>query len=279
MKGTDRILFFGTGGLLSSTCLNALIRSDKKPVLVVMQNTESPYPNLTKIICENAGIPCLLVDSVNSNDALEQLTAHHANFAIVASFGEIFKQELLNLFPIYNVHMGVLPHFRGAYTNFWKILNNDDVYGVTIHQMEEKVDSGNIILIREQDFSTVVFAGDFFKMNYEMAAEALIDAIELIQKQVFPAYMDNSSGKYYRKHTAADMVLNPHESVHHLNKKINRLQFYGNPTIEGLRLTSAEMLLDQALNIDSFELISISENSTILKNQSGIVLLKHHSIK
>jgi methionyl-tRNA formyltransferase len=280
MNGTDRFIFFGTGGLLSSTSLRSLADAKHIPVLVVMQASESPYPNLTKLICDQYQIPIIDVNSVNDAAVVVQLANYKAEFAVVASFGEIFKKELLNLFPIYNVHMGVLPHYRGAYTNFWKILANDDVFGVTIHKMEEKLDSGKIVVIQEEDFSQVVFSGDFFRLNYEMAAQALVGSFEKLKNAEFAQDQPNSSeGKYYRKHTVSDMILDPSESIRDLYKKINRLQFYGQPRIDELRLTAAELLLEGATGMTSFELISVNDHTSSLKNQSGILLLRHHSVK
>lgn len=279
MAVTDQFIFFGTGGLLTSTCLKALIDANHTPLLVVMQKTESPFPNLTKMVCDREDIPVLYVDSVNNKEVQHKISVYNVSFGIVASFGEIFNKDLLSIFPIYNVHMGVLPFYRGAYTNFWKILNNDDVYGVTIHKMEEKVDSGEILLIKERDFEKVVFSGEFFKLNYEMAASTLNEAFEIMTGTVIADRIQVSEkGKYYRKHTSSDMELNPNESVKDLYKKINRLQFYGNPIINNLQLTSADLLLDEDLQISSYEIIQVSDRSSILKNQSGIVLLRHHTV-
>jgi hypothetical protein len=74
------------------------------------------------------------------------------------------------------------------------------------------------------------------------------------------------------------MVLDPQDHVGHLYKKINRLQFYGNPVIENLHLTTAELLLEQEMDVTGFEIIHTSATTSILKNKSGILLLKHHAV-
>lgn len=279
MNSIDQFVFFGTGGLLSSTCLKSLLENGRKPNLVIMQTVkDSPYPNLTELVCQEYDLNLLFVTSVNEDKTIHALKQGNYSLGIVASFAEIFKKELLQLFPILNVHMGVLPFYRGAYTNFWKIMANDDIYGVTIHKMEEKIDSGATILIEEQDFSREVFAGEFFRKNYEMAGQALLKALDAYKAGEIKSNEDNhDQGKYYRKHHADDMVLDPNESVKNLYKKINRLQFYGNPTMNGLRLYSAELLLELNSTIDTFELLPVNPCTTILKNQSGILLLRHHN--
>jgi methionyl-tRNA formyltransferase len=281
MNSTDQFVFFGTGGLLSSACLKSLLENGRKPDLVLMQTVkDSPYPNLTELVCKEFDLNLLYVTSINEEKTIHTLKHGNYSLGIVASFAEIFKKELLQLFPIINVHMGVLPFYRGAYTNFWKIMANDDVYGVTIHLMEEKIDSGATILIEEQDLSMEVFAGEFFRKNYEMAGQALLSALAVYEVGNFEKTdMNHVQGKYYRKHNTDDMILDPKESVKKLYKKINRLQFYGNPTLNGLRLNSAELLLELNTAIDTFELLPINPNKTILKNQSGILLLRHHNAK
>ncbi len=280
MNRSNDFIFFGTGGLLTSICLRHLIEATIRPVLVVIQETKNtPYPNITAILCESHQIPYVLVPSVNTEGSIELLAKQKAAFGIVASFGEIFKKELLQLFPVYNVHTGVLPQYRGAFPNFWKILKNDDVYGVTVTKMEEKIDSGAIVLIQEEDFSSDIFSGEFFRKNYELAGRTLVKALELLRDSSFCLQpVDQQQSRYYRKFTANDMVLDPQDHVGHLYKKINRLQFYGNPVIENLHLTAAELLLEQEMDITGFEIIPASPTTSILKNKTGILLLKHRSV-
>lgn len=280
MNRSNDFIFFGTGGLLTSICLRHLLEEKILPILVVMQKSKnSTYPNLTAILCDAHQLAYVFVDSVNTEESIQFFAKQNAAFGIVASFGEIFNNELLALFPVYNVHTGVLPQYRGAFPNFWKILKNDDVYGVTVNKMEEKVDSGAIVLIQEEDFSSDIFSGEFFRKNYELAGRTLVKALKLLKDPAFrPQPIDQQQSRYYRKFTATDMVLDPREHVGHLYKKINRLQFYGSPVMESLYLTSAELLLELETEVTVFEIIPVSPTTSILKNKTGILLLKHRSV-
>jgi len=273
----SNFVFFGTGGLLSSICLNHVAARNLKPEMVFIQKSNSTiYPNLTELVCQKENISYQLVDTVNNEETIQQILSFKPDFAVIASFGEIFKKPLIGSFPIYNVHMGVLPDYRGAYTNFWKILEGHEKYGVTVHEIDEKIDSGKALLIKEKDFSDVIFANQFFRMNYEMAAEALEEVINQIRSNsVETKAISTEAGKYYRKHTKEDMILDPNENLEDLNKKINRLQFYGNPTLLGKSVTESSLLFSGKVDIDSFESTEISDHSFLLKNKSGILLIKH----
>lgn len=69
--------------------------------------------------------------------------------AIIAVFGtSILKKDIINICPgkIINMHLGLSPYYRGSGTNFWPIYDNKlECVGVTIHLIDEGIDSGNII--------------------------------------------------------------------------------------------------------------------------------------
>jgi methionyl-tRNA formyltransferase len=270
-------VFFGTGGLLSSICLNELIANNLLPRQVILQvQPASPYPNLTELCARNAKIPTKHVENVNAPDNIAFLQSLGVDFGVVASYGQIFKEHLLSLFPIYNVHMGVLPDYRGAYTNFWKILTNHNRYGATIHLIDEKIDGGSAALIVEEDFEKVVFANEFFRKNYEMAAKGLIQVVnQHMQRTVSFTPLDITKGKYYRKHTQEDLILDPNENVNLLHAKINRLQFYGQPSVAGFSVTESNLMLASNVEQKVFSIQKVSERSIILQNATGILLLKH----
>ena len=270
-------VFFGTGGLLSSICLNELIANRLMPKQVILQaQTGSVYPNLTEVCALNAQIPIVHINDVNAPENISFLRSLNVDFGVVASYGQIFKVDLLNLFPIYNVHMGVLPEYRGAYTNFWKILANDNKFGATIHLIDEKIDGGQAVLIVEKDFDEVIFSNTFFRKNYEMAAKGLIQVLNQHQQGTITySKIDISKGKYYRKHTQEDLILDPDEDVKLLHVKINRLQFYGQPIVAGFAIIESNLMLATKMTQKEHSIQKVSATSFIFQNKTGILLLKH----
>ncbi len=267
-------ILIGRGGLLTSTCLEQLVNKNIFPMAVFIQDVNnSPYINLTEIICKKHSIAYYKDESVQNEFNFNLIKMQKPDFAIVASLGEILQKPFLELLPIYNIHMGVLPYYRGAFTNFWKILKGDDIYGVTVHKMQEKVDSGNALVIMEEDFSEVVFAPDFFKKNYLLASKALIRAIEILNTNNYSLIdLDYSKGVYYRKHKQSDMIFDVNEDLLLLHKKINRIQYYGTPTIEDLKVYSTNLLLYSMGNSKPV-LNKVNENKYILTNPTGVLEL------
>lgn len=271
---TDRFVFFGTGGLLSSITLTKLIESNRVPVYTIVQGQEdSVYPNLTLQIAEQNKLDHTVVSKL-TEEVIAEILSRSPAFGVMASFGSIIKKPLLGSFRIINVHMGVLPDYRGPVTNFWKILKGDDLFGATIHEISEEIDGGKILKIVEKDFSEISGAPDFFRMNYEMAADALIDVLEN-EDDTSNTPIDTSKGNYYPHINEQDLILDPKMPAKKLHKIINRLQFYGNPKLMGLELTSSTLLIDSNDPKQENQLITVNSTRSIFKNATGILLLTH----
>ena len=84
--------------------------------------------------------------SVNSDKFIKEVKKLKPDLIIVGSWGEKFKSEILSLVPCINFHPALLPRNRGANPYFWSIYLNQKVSGLTIHFMDNKFDTGDIIL-------------------------------------------------------------------------------------------------------------------------------------
>ena len=88
-------------------------------------------------------------------EELQKLNKMNCDVIVVAAYGIILPKEVLNI-PKYgaiNIHASLLPFWRGAAPIQRALLAGDKKTGITIMQMEEKLDSGNIILQKEIDIS------------------------------------------------------------------------------------------------------------------------------
>lgn len=93
------------------------------------------------------GLEVYQPDSVNSPETIEKLKKISPDCIIVAAYGQILKKKILNL-PKYgciNIHASLLPRHRGAAPINWAIIEGDKETGITIMQMDEGLDTGDII--------------------------------------------------------------------------------------------------------------------------------------
>lgn len=109
-------------------------------------------PSPVKQVALERGLPLAQPQSLRTPGAVAQLAAWEPEVIIVAAFGQILRQNVLDLPPhgCLNVHASLLPRWRGAAPVPAAILAGDEVTGVTIMQMDAGLDTGPILAQREE---------------------------------------------------------------------------------------------------------------------------------
>jgi methionyl-tRNA formyltransferase len=152
---TSRIVFMGTPDFAVPT-LQALLRASQHTVAGVVTQPDRPAGRGRKIqmspvkqVALAAGIPVIQPASLRREpDAVAQIQAWEPDFLVVVAFGQILRQEVLDIphtAPI-NVHASLLPRWRGAAPIQAAIRAGDAYTGITIMIMDAGMDTGPILL-------------------------------------------------------------------------------------------------------------------------------------
>lgn len=98
-------------------------------------------------LAQRYGFPLLPAESVNAEAYLGQVRALAPDVIVSVAAPEIFRKPLLSI-PRYgclNIHSGRLPKYRGMMPTFWQLKHGEPAVTVTIHEMVEKLDAGDIV--------------------------------------------------------------------------------------------------------------------------------------
>lgn len=112
--------------------------------------------------------------------SIEQL---RPDILIVAAYGIILPKYFIDLFPkkAFNIHASILPKWRGAAPIQRAIMHGDDQIGVTIMEIVEKLDAGNIFLKNSLDRDPNKTSGDYFEILANNGAELMMQHLNNIQ--------------------------------------------------------------------------------------------------
>ncbi|WP_445373510.1 methionyl-tRNA formyltransferase [Photorhabdus tasmaniensis] len=112
--------------------------------IVPRYDTQDP---ILKEWSEKLDVPYLLLENVNSKESLDKIRSFDADVLVSMSFNQILKKEIINLTPIgfINCHAGALPFYRGRNPLNWVLINGGDSFGITVHYVDEDIDTGDII--------------------------------------------------------------------------------------------------------------------------------------
>lgn len=147
-----RIIFMGTPDFSVGT-LEALVEAGHEVCLVVSQpdkpkgRGKEMQPTPVKEAAIKHGIPVYQPKKIRDLECVEELRKYNADVMVVIAFGQIIPKEILEMTPYgcINVHASLLPKYRGAAPIQWSIINGEEVTGVTTMQMNEGLDTGDMI--------------------------------------------------------------------------------------------------------------------------------------
>ena len=183
------ILFMGTPEFAVPS-LSALVRYGCSVVGAVTQPdrpkgrgrpaTQSPV----KTLAQQSGIPVHQPERVRDAVFLETFRAIAPDLVVVAAFGQILPKEILEgpKYGCINVHPSLLPLCRGAAPIQWTLIRGETKTGVTIMQMEEGVDSGDLLLQEETPIRADETFGELQDRLALMGAELLIRVVSMIEE-------------------------------------------------------------------------------------------------
>jgi methionyl-tRNA formyltransferase len=154
----------------------------------------SPYPELLLPALEEAG------DHFWCRDVGDEWPGNH-DFIVSFGYRKIIKEPILTLYKdrIINIHIGFLPWNRGADPNFWSWFDGTPK-GVTIHRIDEGIDTGNIIvqqqILKWQRSQTLSSSWDKLMV---CAARLFADNWKNIRRDALPTRKADSDGTYHTK--------------------------------------------------------------------------------
>jgi len=199
-----RIVFMGTPDYSVKT-LNSLINS-KHEVVGVFAQPDKPVgrkqiitPPPTKVCATICNIPVFQPKTLRDGEALEILKGLNPDIIVVVAYGKILPKEIL-LLPKYgsiNGHASILPKLRGASPIQWAIVTGEKETGVTVMQMDEGMDTGDIIDTAVIEIGETETAEELFERLSSITAEAILKVLDDIENgNINPLKQDESKATY-----------------------------------------------------------------------------------
>lgn len=186
-----RVLFWGTPDF-GVPSLRAL-QEEGHAVVAVVTQPDRPSgrgrrrkPGPIKRIASEEGIPVLQPERPRGEEFLATLRELEPELSVVAAYGEILTQDVLDL-PSQgsiNVHASLLPRLRGAAPVNWAIIRGHERSGVTIMRMVRQLDAGPVLYRVAVKLPPDITAGELYEMLSEIGATALVEALAQMEAGV-----------------------------------------------------------------------------------------------
>ena len=183
-----RIVFMGTPDFAVPS-LQRLV-DDGHEVVAVYCQPDKPQgrhftltPPPVKVLAQQLGIEVLQPPTLKDEETQQILAKFAPDIIAVAAYGKILPKAVLDM-PKYgciNVHGSLLPKYRGAAPIQWAVINGEEKSGVTIMQMAEGLDTGDMLLVRDTEIGADETAGELFDRIAMLGADSLSEALVNIE--------------------------------------------------------------------------------------------------
>ena len=183
-----RVVFMGTPDFAVGT-LEALLQSRHQVVAVVTQpdkpkgRGKAMQFTAVKEVAVRAEIPVLQPKKVREPEVVEEIRQFHPDVIVVVAFGQLIPKAILDM-PQYgcvNVHASLLPKYRGAAPIQWAVIDGEEKSGVTTMQMDEGLDTGDMLLTEEVVLDSQETGGSLFDKLSEVGAGLLLKTLDELE--------------------------------------------------------------------------------------------------
>lgn len=226
------------------------------------------------------GIEVFQPVKIKSPEAVEVLRSFEADVFVVAAFGQILSQEILDMprFGCLCVHASLLPAYRGAAPIQWVILNGEKESGVTIMQMDAGVDTGDMLL------KAVVPIGEKEtdeSLHDKLAAAGSSLIVEALKKleagELTPEKQDSEKSCYAKMLTKSMGLIDWNETAQNIERKVRGLHSWpGAYTFykgKMLKIYQADVLEEEP-DGEAGSVSSVTKSELIVNAKDGKLILR-----
>ena len=183
-----KVIFMGTPDFAVGT-LETLIEAGHEVVLAVTQpdkpkgrGKEMQFTPVKECALKH-DIPVFQPIRVREAECIEELRKYNADIMVVVAFGQILPKEILEMctYGCVNVHASLLPKYRGSAPIQWAIIDGEEVTGVTTMQMDEGLDTGDMLLKTEIPIEPKETGGSLFDKLAQAGAKLCVETLEALQ--------------------------------------------------------------------------------------------------
>ena len=226
-----RIAFMGTPDF-SVDCLKALVASEHEIVGVFCQpdkpvgRKQELTPPDVKVEALKHGLKVFQPVSLRNGKGTEILEEIKPDLVVVVAYGKILPHDFLE-YPKYgciNIHASILPKYRGASPIHYAVLNGDEETGVTAQQMNDGVDTGDILHIKKCPIGINDTTERMYEILAPLGAETLMETIEMLVKgELNPVVQDESQATHVGLLTRDMSIIDWSRSAFEVHNKIRGL--------------------------------------------------------
>lgn len=278
-----KVIYMGTP-LFSLAPLKALKEHGFEIAMLITQpdrrrgrKMQITYSELKTYALEN-DIEVFQPEYVNSPESIEKIKNTEADVIVVASYGQIIKEEILYMkkYHAINIHASLLPKYRGAAPVQAAIINEDKVTGITLMKMAKGLDTGNILMKREIAIADDDTADTLTMKLSDLGAEMIVEYLASLDALDEGTPQDDAMSSYVRMIKKEDAFIDFSESASKTEHIIRAMQpwpvAFTTYKGENMKLFTAVIVKDTS-DKKAGTILNVNEEGILIKCKDDAIII------
>ena len=279
-----KIIYMGTPDFAVGT-LRSLAEAGHEITLVVSQPDKpkgrghAMVPTPVKAVAEELGIP--VFQPVKIREAKDVLEKTEADVCVVAAFGQIIPASILHMkkYGCINVHASLLPKYRGAAPIQWAVIDGEEESGVTIMQMDEGLDTGDMLAKAIVPLDEKETGGSLFDKLSEAGGRLCVETLAKLEKgEIIPEKQGESPTAYASMLDKKMGNIDWNKSAVVIERLVRGLNpwpsAYTHLDGKTLKIWACDVLPQSASKGESGEILEVTKDAIHVQTGDGILVLR-----
>ncbi len=258
----------------AQSILKALLKTQDIEVVAVYTQPDRPVGRkkvmtapLVKTLAQENKVDVYQPNKLRDKEVVDELLKIKCDYIVVAAYGQILPQEILDHSPCINLHASILPQYRGASPIQQTLLNDDKQTGVTAMLMDIGLDTGDILKIESIEVSKDEMVESLFDRLTSLACTLTLDVLQNFQS-LKKVPQDNALSTHCTKITKANGEVSFDDAHTLYNKYRAYTPWPGIYLCNGLKLKKIQ-LLEKCSENESGKILSIDSESIVVGCTKG----------
>jgi methionyl-tRNA formyltransferase len=281
-----KVIFMGTPDFAVGT-LEALVEAGHEVTLVVSQPDKpkgrghAMQPTPVKEAAQKLELPVYQPKKIRETEAADYLEGIEADVIVVVAFGQLIPKRILEMkkYGCINVHASLLPKYRGAAPIQWAVIDGEKESGVTIMQMDEGLDTGDMLSKVVVPLDAKETGGSLFEKLSAEGAKLCVETLTRMERgEITPEKQGDSPTAYasmLNKYMGNIDWTKDAVSIERLVRGLNPWpSAYTRLNGKTLKIWDCEVISQDALKGTCGEILKITKNALIVQTGSGALAVK-----
>ena len=280
MRGKLKIGYFADGPW-SHNAFEKIVNDDRFDIRFIVPRIDTRDVTLFNF-SKKFNIDYFKLKNVNSITSINKISDYDCDVLVSMSFNQIFRKDIINLtrIGIINCHAGKLPFYRGRNILNWVLINDEKEFGITVHFVDEGIDTGDIILQKTFPITDLDNYKTLLNTSYSACANILYESLvkiaennfeRIIQKTIHPV------GFYCGMRSQGDEVINWNNNARFLFNFIRSISKPGpiartNNGINEITINKSTFIKEAPAYVGTVgQVLSKTENGFLVKTKDSFI--------